>query len=100
MAAIPPPDHPGRSLPTNPTQRKTTAIPGKEIKRKHLTYAVQLEIVKLVESGQSKSSVETKFGINESTVRGIYQKKESTGVKKKGVSIREIKKLLEYRLQI
>ena len=77
MAAIPPPDHPGKSLPPNPTQRKATAVPGKEIKkRKNLSYAVKLEIVKLVESGQSKSSVGAKFGINESTVRGIYRKKD------------------------
>ena len=73
MAAIPSPDHPGRFLPPNPTQRKATAVPGKEIKkRKKLMYAVKLEITKLVESGQSKSSVGTKFDNNKSTVRGIY----------------------------
>lgn len=52
-------------------------MPGKEIKkRKNLTYAVKYEIVKLIENGQSKSSVGAKFGINESTVRGIYLKKD------------------------
>ena len=52
MVAIPPPDHPGKSLPPNPTQRKATVLPRKEIKkRKNLTYAVKLEISKLVESG-------------------------------------------------
>ena len=63
MAAIPPPEHPGRSLPPNPAQQKATAVPGKEIKkRKNLTYAVKLEIAKLVESGHSKSSVRAKLG--------------------------------------
>ena len=77
MASTPPPSGPGRSLPPNPTQRKATAAPGKEIKkRKNLTYAVKYEIVKLIENGHSKSSVGTKFGINESTVRGIYLKKD------------------------
>ena len=66
MAANPPPDNPGRSLPPKPTQRKAIN------KRKNLTYAVKLEIVKLVESGQSKSSVGAKFSINEFTVNGIY----------------------------
>ena len=73
MATIPSPDPPGRSLPSNLTQQKATAVPGKEIKkRKNLTNAVKLEILKLVESEQNKSSVGAKFGIKKSTVRGIY----------------------------
>ena len=92
---FPPPAHPGRSLTPNPTQQKATTVPGKEIKkRQNLTYAVKLELSKLVESGQSKSSVRAKFGINES----IEENKKSTGVKKKGLPISEIKKLLEYGL--
>ena len=68
MVVIPYSDHPGRSLPPNPSQRKATSVPGKETKkRKNLTYLVKLERVKLVESGQSKSFVGAKFGINEST---------------------------------
>ena len=45
-------------------------------KRKNLTYAQKLEIVKLIDAGERKCSVGKKFGINESTVRGIYQKHE------------------------
>ena len=95
MAAIPPPDHPGGSLPPNPAQRKATVVPGKEIKRrKNFTYAVKQEIVKWIESEQSKSSVGAKFGKNEPT----EENEESTGVEKKGLPISEVKKLLEYDL--
>lgn len=70
MANIPP-----RHPPTI-AQRKAMA-PGREIKkRKNLTYAQKLEIVKLIDSGETKRSVGKKFAINESTVRGIYQKRE------------------------
>ena len=62
IATIPP------SWPPNLTQQKTRAVPGKEIKKmKNFTHAEKLEIVKLVENGQSKSFVEAKFGINKST---------------------------------
>ena len=65
----------GRYSPDQPDPVKGNSGIGKEImKRKNLTHDVKLEIVKLVESGQSKSFVGAKFGINESTVRGIYQK--------------------------
>ena len=57
---------------------------------------MKLEISKLVESGQSKSSVGATFGINEST----EENEELTGVEKKGLPISEIKRLLEYGLQI
>ena len=50
---------------------------GKEIKkRKNLTYAEKYEIVKLIDSGERKNKVGAKFGVNESTVRGIYSKRE------------------------
>ena len=57
---------------------------------------MKLEIVKLVKSGHSKISVGAKFVINEST----GENGELTGVEKKGLPISEIKKLLEYGLQI
>ena len=44
--------------------------------RKNLTYAKKLEICKLTDSGDTKSGVVKKFGLNESTVRSIYVKKE------------------------
>ena len=51
--------------------------PGREVKkRKNLTYAQKLEIVKMIDKGQTKCSVGKKFGVNESTVRGIYQNRE------------------------
>ena len=50
------------------TTHPAAAVPGKEIKKmKNFTHAEKLEIVKLVENGQSKSFVEAKFGINKST---------------------------------
>ena len=72
-----PPKRPGKSQPPNPTQRKYSAVKGKDIKkRKNLTYAEKYEIVKLIDSGERKNKVGEKFGINESTVRGIYSKRE------------------------
>ena len=97
MAAIPSPDHPGRALAPSLTHWKAIMVPGKEIKkRKNVTYAVKQEIVKWIESEQSKSSVGAKFGKNEPT----EENEESTGVEKKGMPISEIKKLLKYGLQI
>ena len=56
---------------------RNAANPTREVKkRKNLTYAQKLEIVKLIDGGETKRSVGKKFGINESTVRGIYQKRE------------------------
>ena len=44
---------PGKSLPPNPTQGKTSAVKGKEIKkRKNLTYSEKYERVKLIDSGE------------------------------------------------
>lgn len=45
-------------------------------KRKNLTFAQKLEIVKLIDCGETKRSVGEKFDVNESRVRGIYQKRE------------------------
>ena len=54
-----------------------SAAPRREIKRrKNLTHVQKLEIVKLIDGGEKMRSVGKKFGINESTVRGIYQKHE------------------------
>ena len=65
--------------PTRPPTiaERNSAAPGREIKRcKNFTYFQKLEIVKLINGGEKKRSVGKKFGINESTVRGIYQKRE------------------------
>ena len=45
-------------------------------RRKNLSYEEKLEIVKLIDSGETKRSVGKKYGLNESTIRGIYQKRE------------------------
>ena len=70
MANIPP-LHP-------PTIKERNALaPNREIKtRKNLNYAQKLEIVKLIDNGKTKQSVAKELGINESIVRGIYQKRE------------------------
>ncbi|XP_076030752.1 distal antenna-related isoform X2 [Oratosquilla oratoria] len=67
---------------SNPPNRPTiaerhSAEPTREVKkRKNLTYAQKLEVVKLIDAGETKRSEGKKFGINESTVRGIYQNRE------------------------
>uniref|UniRef100_UPI00358F3FBF tigger transposable element-derived protein 1-like n=1 Tax=Myxine glutinosa TaxID=7769 RepID=UPI00358F3FBF len=53
------------------------AAPAREIKkRNNLTYADKFEIVQLIDNGEAKRSVGKKFGINESTVRSIYQNRD------------------------
>ncbi|KAK3884887.1 hypothetical protein Pcinc_010861 [Petrolisthes cinctipes] len=64
--------------PKPPTVAERNAkAPGREIKkRKNLTYAEKLEIIKKIDGGVKKRAVGVQFGINESTVRGIYAKRE------------------------
>ena len=66
------------SNPNPPTVgQRDAARPSRDIKkRKNLTYSEKLEIVKCIENGDSKRSVGKRFGINESTVRGIFQKRD------------------------
>uniref|UniRef100_UPI00358ECFDF tigger transposable element-derived protein 1-like n=1 Tax=Myxine glutinosa TaxID=7769 RepID=UPI00358ECFDF len=65
-------------IPRPPTiAQRNAAAPAREIKkRKNLTYAQKCEIVQLIDNGETKRSVGKKFGINESTVRGIYQNRD------------------------
>ncbi|KAG7157213.1 Tigger transposable element-derived protein 4-like 5 [Homarus americanus] len=58
-----------------------TPIPGpaaqRQIKkRKSLTYAENLEVVKQIDGRKLKRAVALTYGINESTIRGIYKKKD------------------------
>ncbi|KAG7171426.1 putative CENP-B N-terminal DNA-binding domain-containing protein 7, partial [Homarus americanus] len=45
-------------------------------KRKSLTYAENLEVVKQIDGRKLKRAVALTYGINESTIRGIYKKKD------------------------
>lgn len=70
MANIPP-----LCLPT--ITQHNAADPAREMKkRKNLTYEQKLEIVTPIDRGEMKGSVGKRFEINESTVSGIYQKRE------------------------
>ncbi|KAG7161283.1 Jerky protein-like 41 [Homarus americanus] len=45
-------------------------------KRKMLKYAEKLEVMKQIDGGKSKRAVALTYGINESTIRGIYKMKD------------------------
>ncbi|MPC67520.1 hypothetical protein E2C01_061697 [Portunus trituberculatus] len=45
--------------------------------RKNLTYAEKWELIKKIDQGMTKRGLATLYRINKSTVRGIYQKKDT-----------------------
>ena len=75
MAEITSHQPPGPNPPSVATNRKDEAKVKKA--RKHLTYAEKWEVLKKIDQGMTKRGVAALYGINESTVRGIYQKKDT-----------------------
>lgn len=69
--------HPPRKPnPPTPSQRRE-ANKNKPIKKRiNLNYEQKREVIKLIDGGMTKRRVADKFGVNESTIRGIYSKKE------------------------
>ncbi|KAG5681787.1 hypothetical protein PVAND_011195 [Polypedilum vanderplanki] len=55
-----------------------TYIDSQKIKRKHITLTIQekIDIINLIESGQSRQAIANRYGVGKTTVHDIYKRKE------------------------